>query len=87
MTTYLALVALVLLASMMAGLVRVIRGPAPAARLMAGQLLGTTAVAILVVLSQLTAQLAFLDAAMVFALLAAVALLTFVVLSCGEGAE
>lgn len=81
MTTYLGLVALILLASLLAGLVRVIRGPAPEARLMAAQLLGTTAVAILLILSGLTGQSAFLDVAMVFAILAAVALIAFVALS------
>ncbi|MBW7057396.1 pH regulation protein F [Paracoccus bogoriensis] len=84
MNIYLGLVVLVLLVSLLAGLVRVIRGPAPEARLMAGQLLGTTAVAILLVLWGMTGQSAFLDVAMVFAILAAVALVAFVALSNQE---
>lgn len=84
MTMYLGLIAVLLLTTLLAGLIRVIRGPEPAARLMAGQLLGTTAVAILLVLSQISRQRAFLDAAMVFVILAAVALVAFLVLSQGE---
>lgn len=84
MSMYLGLIAVLLLATLLAGLVRVIRGPEPAARLMGGQLLGTTAVAILLVLSQMSGQRAFLDAAMVFVILAAVALVAFLVLSHGE---
>lgn len=84
MTMYLGLIAVLLLTTLLVGLIRVIRGPEPAARLMAGQLLGTTAVAILLVLSQISRQRAFLDAAMVFVILAAVALVAFLVLSQGE---
>lgn len=84
MTMYLGLIAVLLLTTLLVGLIRVIQGPEPAARLMAGQLLGTTAVAILLVLSQISRQRAFLDAAMVFVILAAVALVAFLVLSQGE---
>lgn len=84
MTLYLGTVAVVLLITLLVGLIRVIRGPEPAARLMAGQLLGTTAVAILLVLSTMSSQRAFLDTAMVFVILAAVALVAFLVLSHGE---
>lgn len=84
MSLYLGAVAILLLATLLAGLVRVVRGPDPASRLMAGQLLGTTAVAILLVLSQMTGQRALLDVAMVFVILATVTLIAFLVLSHGE---
>ncbi len=75
-----AMIAL-LLASILAGMVRVLRGPAPAERMMAAQLFGTAAVAILLILSRMMAMPALLDVAMVFALLAAVTLVAFVVLA------
>lgn len=81
MTTFLSLILVVLLLSILAGLIRVFRGPASAERMLAAQLFGTAAVAILLVLSQLMAMPALLDVAMVFALLAAVTLVTFVVLA------
>ncbi|MCC6002377.1 MAG: pH regulation protein F [Pararhodobacter sp.] len=81
MTSFLSLILIALLLSILAGLVRVFRGPAPAERMLAAQLFGTAAVAILFVLSQLMDMPALLDVAMVFALLAAVTLVAFVVLS------
>ena len=81
MTNFLALILIALLLSILAGLLRVFRGPAPAERMLAAQLFGTAAVAILLVLSQLMQMPALLDVALVFALLAAVTLVAFVVLS------
>ena len=81
MTLFLGTILVVLLLSILAGLVRVLRGPAPAERMMAAQLFGTAAVAILLVLSQMMAMPALLDVAMVFALLAAVTLVAYVVLA------
>lgn len=81
MTTFLSLILIALLLSILAGLIRVFRGPAPAERMLAAQLFGTAAVAILFVLSQLMQMPALLDVAMVFALLAAVTLVAFVALS------
>ena len=81
MTHFLAAILIVLLVSILAGLIRVLRGPAPAERMLAAQLFGTAAVAIILILSQLMAMPALLDVAMVFALLAAVTLLAFVVLA------
>jgi len=77
----LSVILLILLAAMLLGLVRVLRGTSPAGRMLAAQLLGTTAVAMLVVLSQLMAMPALLDVALVFALLAAVTLIVFVTLA------
>lgn len=84
MTLFLSVILAALLLSILAGLVRVFRGPAPAERMLAAQLFGTAAVAILLVLSQLMAMPALIDVAMVFALLAAVTLVAFVVLAGRE---
>jgi multicomponent Na+:H+ antiporter subunit F len=69
---------IVLLGSLMAGLVRVSRGPTPADRMLAAQLMGTTGVGILVLLSKSLSKPALLDIALVFALLAAVTAVAFV---------
>lgn len=74
----LELLALVLLLIALGGLHRVVSGPTAADRMLAAQLLGSTSVAILVVLSLATGQAAFFDVALVFAVLAAIALVTFV---------
>jgi multicomponent Na+:H+ antiporter subunit F len=81
MTIYLYAIATLLLLSILAGLIRVLRGPRPAERMMAAQLFGTAAVAILLILSRIMDSPALLDVAMVFALLAAVTLVAFVVLA------
>jgi multicomponent Na+:H+ antiporter subunit F len=61
-----------LLLNLLAGLVRVARGPSPADRMLAAQLLGTTGTAVLLLLAESTGTRAILDVALVFALLAAV---------------
>jgi multicomponent Na+:H+ antiporter subunit F len=66
------LIALVLLVSMAAGLVRVVIGPSPADRMMAVQLLGTSGIAILLLLSAALDVPALTDVGLIFALLAAV---------------
>ncbi len=81
MSLFLALILVLLLASILAGLIRVLRGPAPAEGMLAAQLFGTAAVAVLLILSQMMAMPALLDVAMVFALLAAVTLIAFIVLA------
>lgn len=70
--------ALLLLITIVAGLVRVLRGPTAADRMLAAQLFGTTGVAILLLLSQGLKSPALGDAALVFALLAAVTAVAFV---------
>jgi multicomponent Na+:H+ antiporter subunit F len=77
MSTFLAATALVLLVTMSGGLVRVALGPTPSDRLMAAQLLGTTGIALLLVLAPVIAVPALVDVALVFALLAAVAAAAF----------
>jgi multicomponent Na+:H+ antiporter subunit F len=70
--------ALILLLTIVAGLWRVFQGPTAADRMLAAQLFGTTAVAILLLLGQAGGVTALWDAALVFALLGAVAAVTFV---------
>jgi len=70
--------ALLLLLSLMAGLWRVLRGPTPADQMLAAQLFGTTAVAILLLLAHAFKQPDLRDIALVFALLAAVTAVAFV---------
>jgi multicomponent Na+:H+ antiporter subunit F len=67
-----------LLLNLAAGLWRVTRGPTAADRMLAAQLFGTTAVAILLLLAEGTGEPALRDIALVFALLAAVAAVAFV---------
>jgi multicomponent Na+:H+ antiporter subunit F len=68
----------VLLFTIGLGLLRVIRGPTSADRMLAAQLLGTTSVAILLILAQVLAQPSLRDVALVMALLAAVSGVAFV---------
>lgn len=70
--------ALFLLVTLVAGLWRVLRGPTPADRMLAAQLFGTTAVAILLLLAQALERPHLRDVALVFALLAAVTAVAFV---------
>lgn len=74
---YLAL-ALFLLLNLGAGMWRVLRGPTAADRMLAAQLFGTTAVAILLLLAEVTGGAALRDVALVFALLAGVTAVAFV---------
>jgi multicomponent Na+:H+ antiporter subunit F len=67
-----------LLLNVFGGLVRVLRGPTAADRMLAAQLFGTTGVAILLLLAEGLGQPALRDVALVFALLAAVAAAVFV---------
>jgi multicomponent Na+:H+ antiporter subunit F len=70
--------ALILLLTISLGLVRVLRGPTATDRMLAAQLFGTTAVAILLLLGQASGNTAIWDVALIFALLAAVTAVTFV---------
>lgn len=70
--------ALFLLANVAVALARVLRGPTAADRMLSGELMGTTAVAVLLLLYAATGIEALLDVALVFALLAAMAVITFV---------
>ena len=61
-----------LLANLIAALLRVVHGPTAADRVLAALLFGTTGVAILLLLSGAGESPALIDAALVFALLAAI---------------
>lgn len=69
--------ALVLLITMAAGLVRIVIGPTPADRMMAAQLLGTSGIGVLLLLSPATGLPALIDVGLIFALLAAVSVAAF----------
>ncbi|MEA3638873.1 MAG: monovalent cation/H+ antiporter complex subunit F [Lamprobacter sp.] len=75
-TLYYALI-LFLLLTLVAGLWRIRRGPTAADRMLAAQLFGTTATAILLLLSEASAQPALRDLALVLALLAAITVTAF----------
>jgi len=66
-----------LMLSLFLGLIRVLRGPQAGDRMMAAQLIGTTGVGILLLLSLLLDQPALADVALILALLAAVAVAAF----------
>ncbi len=88
MTLFMLATALVLLSSIAAGLVRIVIGPTPSDRMMAAQLLGTSGIAVLLVLAPVVAVPALIDVALVFALLAAVAVTAFTRRRTGdEGSE
>ena len=70
--------ALFLLLNIGAGLYRILRGPSDADRMLAAQLFGTTAVAVLLLLAQAHESAALRDVALLLALLAAVTAVAFV---------
>ena len=70
--------ALFLLLNLLAGMWRVLRGPTAADRMLAAQLFGTSAVAVLILLAQALDKAVLIDVALVFALLAAVTAVAFV---------
>lgn len=78
MVSALWIVAALVLATIALGLVQVERGPTNGDRMLAAQLLGTGAVAVLLLLARATDAPALLDVALVLALLASVAAAVFV---------
>ena len=78
METLLLILTLFLALNLGAGMWRVFRGPTAADRMLAAQLFGTTAVAILLILAEAKSNAALRDVALVFALLAAVTAVAFV---------
>lgn len=76
-----------LLANLLAGLWRAVRGPTPADRLLLAQLFGTTAVALLLLQARMTGLSALRDVALVFALLSAITAVAFVRRAWPEGAD
>jgi multicomponent Na+:H+ antiporter subunit F len=69
--------ALLLLITMSAGLIRVLIGPTAADRMMAAQLLGTSGIGVLVLLGTALEIPALIDVGLIFALLAAVSVAAF----------
>jgi multicomponent Na+:H+ antiporter subunit F len=67
----------ILLISMGIGLMRVIIGPTAPDRMMAAQLLGTSGIGVLILLASALRIPALLDVGLIFALLAAVAVVAF----------
>lgn len=78
MAEFLLGAALLVLAAVAVGLVRVLRGPGDADRIMAAQLLGTGGTAVLLLIAVATASPPVLDVALVLALVAAFASAAFV---------
>ena len=69
---------IVLFLKIAVGLARVMRGPTAADRMLAAEMFSTSTVAIVLLLATITGRTAFADVALVFALLAALAVVTFV---------
>lgn len=67
-----------LVLNLLVGLFRIRRGPTPADSMLAVQLFGTTAVAILILSAEAINRPALRDVALVFALLAAVSTVAFI---------
>jgi multicomponent Na+:H+ antiporter subunit F len=72
------ILALILLLTVVMGMFRIMRGPTAADRMMTAQLFGTSGVAILLLLSAGMSSPVLIDIALVFALLAALATMTFI---------
>jgi multicomponent Na+:H+ antiporter subunit F len=78
MPSFLLAIATFILAMVALGLLRTVRGPAAADRMMAAQLLGSGGVAMLLLVSVATANASVMDVALLLALLAAFASVAFV---------
>lgn len=78
MDVYLTGLALFLLLTMLVGLVRIVRGPQPADRMLAIQLFGSTSVAVLLLLAEAAANDALRNVALAFVLLALLTVVAFV---------
>lgn len=76
--TVCAVIALVLLVTLVTGLVRVWRGPAAEDRMLAAQLFGTTGVGTLLLLATVMQEPALRNVALVLAVLAVLAVVAFV---------
>lgn len=77
MSEFLLVAAALVLAMVALGLVRIMRGPGDAERMMAAQLLGTGGVAVVLLLATATGIEAAVDVALTLALLAAFASIAF----------
>jgi multicomponent Na+:H+ antiporter subunit F len=87
MEYWLIVAALILLGTLALGMVRVLRGPSAADRMIAAQLIGSTGVGILILLAPVFTLPALVDVALIFALLAAVSVAAFVGRYIGDYGE
>ena len=87
MTAFLNVAAFVVLLGVAIGLVRVLRGPSRADRLMAVQLLGSGSVGACLLLAFAGGRFAFIDIALTLALLAAFAAIAFSLSALDSGRE
>ena len=76
--TLLLVLVLVLILTLVGGLFRVVLGPTEPDRMLAAQLMGTTGVGVLLLLSEAVDRPSLVDVALVFSLLAAVTTVAFV---------
>ena len=67
-----------LLLNISVGLVRILRGPTAADRMLAAEMFATSAIVIVLLLAFVTESFALVDVALIFSLLAALACVTFV---------
>lgn len=85
MTGFLAWAAVAMMISILLGLIRILRGPTPADRLMAAQLIGTSGVGLLLLLAEALARPALVDVALVLALLAGTSVAALTAQTTREG--
>ena len=78
MTDLFPLLMILLMLNIVVGLMRVLRGPTAADRMLAAEMFATSAIAIALLLAVLTQREALVDLTLVFALLSALAVVTFV---------
>ena len=78
MTLFLTLAAVLLLGTVAAGLVRIFLGPTRADRMMAAQIIGTSGVAVILLIARIEALPELVDIALVLALLTVLAAVAFV---------
>jgi multicomponent Na+:H+ antiporter subunit F len=78
--------AAILLVAVAASLVRTVRGPTPADRMMGAQLAGTAGIAVVILLATAQGHPGILDVALVLALLAAFAVVGFAKAASPDGA-
>jgi multicomponent Na+:H+ antiporter subunit F len=77
MTRFFVIISVFLLANILVGLIRLMRGPGNADRMLAVQLFGTTGVAILLILGTILEEPVVYNVSLIFVLLATLAILTF----------
>jgi multicomponent Na+:H+ antiporter subunit F len=78
MTEIYPVLVVLLLLNIVVGMVRILRGPTAADRMLAAEMFATSAVVIVLLMAVVSDNLALVDVALIFALLAALASVTFV---------